>query len=196
MSTDPHLSVWQGQLVRLRAVEPTDWETYFSWNLDDDQARGLYFVPFPHSQEAVRRWTEREATQPMEGDNFRFAIARVADDLVVGDLTVHGAAPRMGTFGYGISIKLEERRKGYAREAILLLLRYYFQERRYQKATVSIYSFNEPSVRLHEGLGFQREGQLRRMVYTQGAYFDQLIYGLTVEEFRATHPIAIATPFV
>jgi RimJ/RimL family protein N-acetyltransferase len=80
MSSDPHLSVWQGQLIRLRAIEPTDWETYFTWDRDDEQARALYFVPFPQSREAVRRWAEREATQSTEGDNFRFAIARLADD--------------------------------------------------------------------------------------------------------------------
>jgi RimJ/RimL family protein N-acetyltransferase len=190
MSTDPHLSIWQGQLVRLRAVEPADWETFFDWNLDDEQARAVYFVPFPQSREAVRRWSEREATQPIEGDNFRFAIARVTDDAMVGDLTVHTTDPRVGTFGYGINIKQEERRKGYASEAIRLVLRYYFQERRYQKVTIAIYSFNEPSIRLHEHLGFQREGQVRRMVYTQGRYYDQLIYGLTVDEFHERHPSA------
>src|SRR5260370_29515602 len=95
----------------------------------------------------------------------------------------------MGTFVYGVAIKHEERRKGSGRGAILLMLGYYFHDRRYQKVTVSIYSFNEPSIRLHERLGFQREGQPRRTVYTQGSHYDQLIYGLTVEEFRAAHPI-------
>lgn len=189
MSANSHPSIWQGQLVRLRAVEPTDWEVYYHWNFDDEQARAVYVVPFPQSREAVRRWCEREATQPADGDNFRFAIARLDDDTVVGDVSVHGADPRVGTFAYGINIKQGERRKGYASEAILLLLRYFFQERRYQKVTIGIYSFNEASIRLHEHLGFKREGCLRRLVYTRGSYYDQLMYGLTVEEFRARHPV-------
>jgi len=64
-------------------------------------------------------------------------------------------------------------------------MRYYFQELRYQKVTVHIYSFAEPSVKLHESLGFQLEGRIRRAVFTNGQYFDELIYGLTKEEFAA-----------
>ena len=47
MNTGESRSLWQGKLIRLRAIEPTDWETYFSWNFDDQQTRPLYFIPFP-----------------------------------------------------------------------------------------------------------------------------------------------------
>ncbi|HEU5347153.1 MAG TPA: GNAT family protein [Ktedonobacterales bacterium] len=180
-------SLWRGKLIHLRALEPTDWETYFSWNFDDEQTRPLYFVPPPTSREAVRRWAEQQSTRPISDDNIRCAIARLDDDAVVGNIDTHDADPRVGTFSYGINVKRGEQRKGYAREAVLLLLRYYFQERRYQKATVTIYSFNEASKRLHESLSFQLEGRVRRMVYTDGSYHDHLIYGLTVEEFREKH---------
>lgn len=68
-----------------------------------------------------------------------------------------------------------------------MLLRYIFQERRYQKVTVAVYSSNKASIHLHEGLGFQRKGRLRHMVYTDGEYHDHLLYGLAVEEFREMH---------
>jgi RimJ/RimL family protein N-acetyltransferase len=100
---------------------------------------------------------------------------------------VHEADPRVGAFTYGINVKREEQRKGYASEAIRLLLRYYFQERRYQKVTIKVYGFNEASTRLHESLGFQVEGRLRRMVYTDGEFHDEVIYGMIVEEFREKH---------
>ena len=64
----------------------------------------------------------------------------------------------------------------------MLVLRYYFRELRYQKATVRVYSFNEASIRLHEKLGFQHEGRIRRTVYTNGALCDEIVLGLTVEE--------------
>lgn len=180
-------SLWRGKLIRLRAKEPTDWETYFTWNFDDAQTRPLYFIPPPQSREAVRRWAEQESIRPITDDNVRCAIARIEDDVVVGNIDVHNADPRVGTFTYGINVKRGEQRKGYAREAVLLLLRYFFQERRYQKVYATVYSFNEASTRLHESLGYQLEGRQRRMVYTNGAYHDHLLYGLTVEEFREKH---------
>ncbi|MGH2615273.1 MAG: GNAT family N-acetyltransferase [Thermomicrobiales bacterium] len=182
MCTQP--SIWQGQRVRLRAIEPADWPVYFAWNQDVEQARGVDASPFPRSAEAVRQWAQQEATLQRQGDAFRFVIENETGE-VVGDLTTHDCDLRVGSFSYGITIRREHRRQGYAAEAIALVLRYYFQEPRYQKVTVGIHSFNEASIRLHEKLGFQAEGRLRRTVFTYGNHFDALIYGLTVEEFTA-----------
>lgn len=180
----PGHCVWQGERVRLRAIEPADWSAYFAWNQDDGQARSLSDVPFPQSEEAVRQWAARESTRQPEEDSFRFVIENGAGE-VVGDLTAHHCDRRVGAFSYGVSIRREQRRNGYAAEAIRLALRYYFQELRYQKATVHVYSFNEASARLHEALGFTLEGRIRRTVYTNGAHFDELVYGITAEEFAA-----------
>jgi RimJ/RimL family protein N-acetyltransferase len=83
-----------------------------------------------------------------------------------------------------VAIRREHWRRGYAAEAIRLILRYYFDELRYQMANVEIHAFNEASLALHRKLGFQEEGRLRRTVYTEGKYFDQVILGITGEEFR------------
>jgi RimJ/RimL family protein N-acetyltransferase len=182
LNIDTSTSVWQGQRVRLRAIEPADWETYFAWNQDDEQSRRLYFIPFPQSQEAVKRFAENASIQGQDDDGFRFVIESKAGELV-GDLTVGHCERRVGSFSYGINTKKEYRNQGYASEAVLLVLRYYFQEMRYQKVTVRIYSFNEPSIKLHEKLGFQQEGRIRRVVFTRGRYYDEFMYGMTAEEF-------------
>jgi RimJ/RimL family protein N-acetyltransferase len=186
---DTSASIWQGERVRLRAIEPSDWETYFAWNQDDEQARGVSNIPFPQSAETVRLWAQQEATRKPDGDIFRFVIENETGE-VIGDLTTHNCDARVGSFSYGITIRREHRRNGYAAEAITLALRYYFRELRYQKATVTVYSFNEASARLHESLGFQLEGRIRRTVFTGGQHCDELVYGLTAEEFtpRSTPP--------
>jgi len=186
MNDLPPTSIWQGKTIRLRSIEPSDWETYFAWDQDDEQARALYFIPFPSSQAGVKRFAEEATAKKPEGDNFRFVIEN-AEKEVVGDITTQNCNPRNGNYSWGVNIKQGHRRKGYASEALLLVMRYYFQELRYQKVTVTIYSFNEASVRLHECLGFQQEGRIRRAVFTRGQYFDELIYGLTREEYLAKH---------
>jgi len=178
-------SVWQGERVRLRAVEPSDWEVFFAWNQDDDQARRLYFIPFPLSAEATRRQAEETATKRPESDSYKFVIEN-SDSTIVGGIGTHDCDRRTGTFSYGLNILPDHQRKGYASEAVRLLARYFFRELRYQKLTVGVYDFNEPSIRLHERLGFQREGCLRRMGFTDGHHFDVLMYGITAEEFMAS----------
>ncbi len=121
-------SIWVGVLVRLRAFEASDAAAYSGWNYDSEQQRALDFIPLPRSQQADREWIDRETRRERhDDDDFRFVIENM-DHQVVGDLTVHHADLRTGTFSYGISIARPHRRRGYAREAIQLILRYYFDE--------------------------------------------------------------------
>src|SRR4051812_26650325 len=70
---DPSTSSGQA-LVRLRAVEPEDWETFHTWNFDSDSARLGYGLPFPQSKDAAKSWAAQEANKQPENDAFRFVI--------------------------------------------------------------------------------------------------------------------------
>ena len=177
------MNYWQGEKIRLRAIEANDAQTFYDWNLDSERARLLDFVWPPSSLAGIQAWVDTQSKKnQLEEDRFFWVI----EDLTgspVGTISTHDCNKRGGTFSYGIDIAAVHRRKGYAREAILHILKYYFEELRYQKVTVNIHSENQASIRLHEDLGFQLEGKLRRMVYTGGQYFDALWYGMTAEEF-------------
>ncbi len=179
-------SIWEGELVRLREIEPEDWTVYAAWNRDDEQARNLDIIPFPQSDARVRAWAEKEAVREQKDDRKRLVIVAKESGGVVGDITIHTCDPMIGTLSYGISILESARRRGFAGEAIRIVLRYYFFERRYQKANVSIFEFNDASIALHQKLGFQPEGRLRRTVFSHGRFWDELLFGITIEEFSAT----------
>lgn len=178
-------NVFQGDLVRLRAVEPSDAKMHYEWDLDTDAARLSYMISFPQSREAVRSWAEREGRSHGEDDHFRFQIVSLETDALVGTINIHTTDQRNRTFRYGIAVMRQYYRMGFGSEAIRLVLRYFFHERNYQKCNVDVYAFNEPSIGLHERLGFVQEGRLRRMIYTEGTYHDVLVYGITREEFES-----------
>jgi RimJ/RimL family protein N-acetyltransferase len=177
------MNIFQGKLVRLRAGEPSEDIIFQNWDREDpDSGRLIYEIHFPLPR--TERHPPKPETKTPEGDNFPFTIETLAGE-VAGAIHIQHCNPRCGTFSYGIGILPPHRRKGYAYEAIWLALRYYFYERRYQKCTAEVYSFNEASAKLHERLGFTLEGRLRRMVYTNSAFHDSLFYGITHEEFLA-----------
>ncbi|MCW5882512.1 MAG: GNAT family N-acetyltransferase [Anaerolineae bacterium] len=191
----PTANYWQGALVRLRAIEPADWETFARWNLDSERGRLLDFLWPPTSDAAMRAWAEAESQRRLDNDAYRWIIETL-DGAAVGAIDTHSCSPRNGTFSYGIDIAREQRRRGYARAAIHLVLRWYFDELRYQKVTVSIHADNPASIALHTALGFTREGTLRRMAYSGGRYLDIHWYGLTAEEFAASHALRPPAPHV
>ncbi len=178
---------WEGEKIRLRAVEPSDVQHFTRWNLDSQRARNYDFVWPPQSQASLQAWVEEQSRNKLENDRFVWIIENNKGQAI-GSIQTHTCNPRYGTFSYGIDIAREHQRRGYASEAIRMVLRYYFDELRYQKVTVWIYCDNEASVKLHEKLGFQREGTHRRMFYSGGQYIDELWFGLTVEEFHHLNP--------
>ncbi len=178
-------SIWHGSLIRLRAVEPDDWRYFFEGDEDTDFGRWTYYIPFPVSQEWAKKWTADLAAAPQPANHeFRWVIENLAGEFV-GTINTHGCDARVGVFHYGLAIRRAHWRKGYAREAVTLVLRYFFTELRYQKVNVEVYSFNAPSAHFHRALGFVEEGRLRRTVFTNGQYHDEILLGMTMEEFKA-----------
>jgi RimJ/RimL family protein N-acetyltransferase len=183
------MDIWEGKLVRLRAVEPGDWETFQRFNHDSEATRDGYFIPLPRSREHGRQSAAEtaEAKPDPASDIWRFAIESLEGELT-GTVNTHSCDRRNGTFEYGITLGREFWGRGYAADALCLLARHYFNELRYQKLNAIVYAFNERSIRFHETFGFTLEGTIRRNLYTDGQYHDVRWYGLTAEEFRQRHP--------
>lgn len=176
------MNFWQGKRIRLRAVEPADATTFYQWNQNSERARNLDFVWPPLSLAAVTAWAEEQSQKKLENDAYHWVV-ETTEGVPVGSIVTHDCNSRNGTFGYGVDIAPDHQHKGYASEAVRLVLKFYFRELGYQKATVAVHAYNEPSIRLHQQLGFQREGTLRRMVFTRGEYYDLVYFGMTAEEF-------------
>lgn len=172
-----------GFLVRLRAPSLGDLAALEAFDRDTDGARNWDQTHLPRSHEQARTWLEELLTKPADGDKRFLVVEATRERVVAGSVSVSSASSRHGRFSFGIGLGSAHRRKGYGTEAVRLLLRFYFAELRYQKCDTGIYAYNEASLRMHEKLGFQVEGRIRRAVFTNGAFHDEILVGITAEEF-------------
>ena len=178
------LNYWESDRIRLRAIEPEDAPIFFEWNKDSEMGLMIDRLRPPTSKKFVKDWAEKTAAKfSDESDDFFYVIETLAGELV-GSIDPHKCDRLVGDFTYGIAIRRAFQRQGYAREAIIMILRHYFRELRYQKVTVKVFGYNEASQKLHEKMGFLLEGQIRRAVLHNGRFYDDLIYGMTKEEFE------------
>lgn len=175
---------WRGEKVQLCAVAPDDLEVLLSVDEDADLDRYEDVIRFPATRAQGRSFFERMAERDGKDDTF-FWLVKDLEGRYVGSIGTFDCDRRVGAFKYGLRILRPFWRRGYARDAISIVLRYYFHELRYQ---VIVYAFNGRSQRLHEGLGFRLEGRLRRTAYTNGRLHDELYFGLTREEFAERNP--------
>lgn len=175
---------WSNEKVRLRPIETKDVGTFFKWesDYDDESDRLCDEIHFPSSYDSLMSRVEALSKRGPSNDEFMWIIEN-KEGVTVGGINTFDCNKRVGTFKYGLGIIREHWGQGYAKKAIHIILKYYFRELRYQKVTVYIYSFNERCMKLHESLGFQCEGRIRRAIFTNGNYYDEVLYGMTCEEF-------------
>lgn len=182
-------SIWVGDKVQLRGYEPEDAE--FAQRFEDsfDQRSNWRIWP-PRSSVARRAATEEAASAKHEGDAVQvdLAIALREDDRPVGGIGTHTIDAVSGTFMFGVAVVPEAKGNGYAAEAVLLVMRYMFEERRFQKCESAAYAYNAPSLAMHRKLGFVEEGRLRRHAFAAGEFHDVALFGMTVEEYRERYP--------
>jgi len=173
---------WQGASTRLRPWRLEDAELRFMASLDSPTlALHQDGIVLPTSVELQRAWLEKAGGLHDDG-MLRFAMDNL-DGVTVGWVTLHSRDQKNGTFGFGVAVYRAYRGRGYAVDAVRILLKFGFWEQRYQKCNSMCLHTNEASIRLHNKLGFIEEGRIRRNSFSNGEYQDEVLFGMTREEF-------------
>jgi RimJ/RimL family protein N-acetyltransferase len=174
---------WQGQLTRLRPLSVDDAEEALRDRLDSPGRQMLQLgIELPASAEAMRERLANLADCRDADGLILFTIENL-DGENVGGLSYHTRNRKDGNFSFGIRVSPRFRGHGYATDAVRLLLRYAFLERRYHKCNSACVENNVASARLHLALGFREEGRRRETLFYNGRYYDELLFGLTRPEF-------------
>jgi len=186
MEFDPYDGYfWQGQKIRLRPMQIEDADKKLREYTDSEARAWLQMgmeLP-PVSREAYIEQLKPYLDFKDISQYLSFSIETLESEYV-GWINLHNKSERRGTFSFGISIFREYQRNGYADEAVRIVLRYGFNELRMQKCNSTCIAINAGSIRLHQKLGFQQEGCIRRNIYLNGQFHDDLLWGLLKEEFE------------
>jgi RimJ/RimL family protein N-acetyltransferase len=179
---------WQNELVRLRAMEESDWEDHY-YNRFDTPARRLlnYEVELPPTETEAKDLITRFGDFRPGTGRIMFTITTL-DGQSVGGINLNSIDAKNGTFSIGVQIDRDHRGEGYGTAAMEIVLRYAFYERRLNKYYGSVLEGNIASATMLRKLGCVDEGRRRQMVYTQGRYYDEILFGLTRSEFEKRYP--------
>lgn len=173
---------WQGEKIKLRPVKYEDWQMQFEEDNDSEGLRALEpGIELPKNEEIRKDRIEKIINNKSE-NTLWFSIENMNGEYV-GSTNIHNRDERNGTFSIMVRIFRSYRGRGYADEALKIVLRYGFHELRYQKVNSETVDFNTASINLHKSLGFKEEGRRRRCVFTGGKYYDEVLFGMTREEF-------------
>lgn len=176
----------QGDLVRLRAIEPSDAPRMHRWVNDREVTRFLETGRYPVSLVSEQAWAER-AAQASGFSDLLLAVETRADGLHIGNCGIHDASPehRKGTLGIVIGEK-EYWGRGYGTDAVRCLLRLAFQRMNLHRVELTVLDLNERARACYRKCGFVEEGRLRQDRFVDGRYVDTIVMGILREEWEAT----------
>jgi len=118
------------------------------------------------------------------GEWVQYTIANKATGKLIGDCAIKLAKsdPRIATVGMTISDL--EQRKGYAKEALLGILKFLFEEKKLHRVEEICDAENMASIRLLESLGFRREGHFIENIFFNGKWGSEFQYAMLRREWE------------
>ncbi|MCL2773068.1 MAG: GNAT family N-acetyltransferase [Oscillospiraceae bacterium] len=171
----------QGKNIYLAVLERSDCKKlYEDFEYDfDNPAEPLYIG---QSVEKSDEWFYD--IQKLQGnENVRLGIF-LNDGTVIGDVALQSIDNKNRSCSIGMGMaKIENRNKGYGKEAVKLILDYGFNNLGMERITANTLEINISAQKSLEKSGFVLEGRERKVVYFGGKRYDRLNYGLLADEY-------------
>lgn len=175
---------WQGRRIRLRAMVREDLDIWLEEEKNTEDVRLLsYGVELPKNAHSADEFALQYANFNNSHERIMFTIELLEGD-VIGGINIHSMDQKNGTFGVGERIYQAYRGRGYSSEAKEIVLRYAFHELRFQKFNVGCIASNASQIKALTKFGCKEEGRIRRGIYTDGKYHDEVLFGMTREEYE------------
>jgi RimJ/RimL family protein N-acetyltransferase len=167
----------EGERICLRDVRPDDVnENYIRWMNDPEVTQYLEARFSPCAEDDIKRYVGSMAGKD---DEIFLAICLRDGGAHIGNIKL-GPINKHHSFAY-ISLVIGEKGcwgKGYATEAISLMVRFAFDELGLHKVMAGCYANNAGSAKAFEKAGFSREGIERKKWMCNGEYVDGVVLGL------------------
>lgn len=151
-----------------------------------DIARYLPRMPRPYTLAEARKWVRTSARLARMEKAYYFGIEDRQSGRIVGmiGLRTVNRLDKNAEAGYWVGKQFQGR--GYAGEAIRLILEFAFKQLRLYRIYAIVHQRNVPSIRVLERAGFTREAEWRRASFLGRRWSDVYGYGILRSEFKRT----------
>ncbi len=177
------LEMLTGEKVRLREYRREDIQLAQAYINDYEVKRLLNpGIPYPYTYEDEMKWFESNSASK---DNYSFAIETLEESKYIGGCGVNKIDWKNSVAMVGIFIGDKNYwGKGYGTDAMKVLVSFIFDQLNIHKVKLQVFSFNQRAIRSYEKCGFKTEGTLRKEIFKDGKYHDEVIMGILREDMR------------
>ena len=179
-----------GRRIMLRPLVATDFEAWSEVRLRNGEWltkwEPMPLITSPDPAKSRDAFTHRCAARDRERQSGNaYCLGLFVNNVFAGEVNLNSVmrgAMQSGTIGYWI----DEAKAGnsYVSEAVLVLMKFAFEELRLHRMEVCIVPRNANSRRVVEKLQLREEGVAERFLEINGVWEDHVRYGFTIEEWQ------------
>lgn len=168
----------EGELVRLRALEPEDADKIYAWGQDPEVGQWME-NGYPRSLAQVRKRAEKRKANTYE--LVVLGIEEKAKGKLIGVVDLRDAEPEVGNAELDIYIGDAKYRNsgGYGTDALRTMCRYGFNSMRLHMITLWVVAENERARHVYRKVGFSEDGRHREaFVAADGKRHDMILMSM------------------
>lgn len=166
----------KGKNLELRALEPADVDLLYQWE-NDGNVWHLSNTVTPFSRFMLEQYVLNTEQDIFTTKQLRLMIDKLEGNkkTAIGNIDLFAFDPVNKRAGLGILIIKEERKKGYAAEAVGLLLDYCFEVLHLHQLYCNITTDNEASLKLFRKFNFEVIGVKKDWLHIRGKWVDEFL---------------------
>jgi diamine N-acetyltransferase len=165
------------QKINLRALEPEDLE--FLYNIENNESFWeISHTQTPFSKYILKQYIENAHLDIFEAKQLRLLIEDASTKKQIGMIDLFDFNPQHKRAGIGILIHPDFQEKGFATEALSILIRYSFSNLQLHQLYANITSDNSKSIALFTKQQFKKVGVKKDWVLSEGKFKDEILFQL------------------
>jgi len=166
----------RGRRVRLEPPDVDQIDATVRLLNDRKVQRGTLRLPFPYTEKDARAWIRRAKRERAAGRSLALRVVRRSDGVLLGGVGLHALDEAAARAEVGYWLGRDYWGKGYATEAVGLLVRVAFTQLRLHRVEARVYPWNAASRGVARRCGFRYEGRLRDEVQKDGRWISTLLF--------------------
>lgn len=169
-----------GNKIRLRALEPSDLDLLYEWE-NNGEIWKISDTIQPFSRYALEQYVN-SVQDVYTQKQLRFIIEHLEDKKAIGCIDLFDFDPIHRRIGIGILIANDgDRQKGYAKEAIKLVLEYCKTMLECHQVYCNVLESNSISLRLFSNFGFETAGVKKDWIRIGSEMHDEIMLQLILD---------------
>ena len=166
-----------GKKIHLRALEPEDLD--FLYTIENNESFWeVSSTQTPFSRFVLEQYIVNSHQDIFEAKQLRLIIVDNISNISVGMIDLFEFNPLHKRAGIGILIIESEQHKGFASEAIELLINYSFNQLNLHQLFANITADNTKSLELFKKLNFKKIGVKKEWIFSNRVFKNEILFQL------------------